>query len=165
MGVMEDMDMDVNAVMLMLNQTLMLITDMVATEATADMDMAASDDLLLLKHLQLHIMAMEDTADTVVMDMVANADLLKLLQLHITDMVVTEDMVDTDMAAKDDLLSPIMDMEATEDMDTDMDVKLILVNSEKKRNATPFPKSYRMKKLPVQPTFLYLHIKKKKGDF
>merc|ERR1712136_671732 len=111
MGVMEDMDMDVNAVMLMLNQTLMLITDMVATEATADMDMAASDDLLLLKHLQLHIMAME----------------------------VTEDMVDTDMAGNDDLLSPIMDMEATEDMDTDMDVKPILLKYEEKQ-LNPIPK-------------------------
>merc|ERR1712135_257542 len=70
--------------------------------ATGDMDTAASADLLLLKPLQLHIMAMEDTADTVDMDMVAN----------------------------DDLLGPIMDMEATEDMDTDMDVKLLLVNSE-----------------------------------
>merc|ERR1712135_92661 len=99
----EDMDMDVNAVMLMLNQKL------------------------------LHIMAMEDTADTVVMDMVANADLLKLLQLHITDMAVTEDMVDTDMAVNDDLLSPIMDMEATEDMDTDMDVKPILLKYEEKQ--------------------------------
>merc|ERR1712136_717304 len=102
----EDMDMDVNAVMLMLNQKLMLI------------------------------MAMEDTADTVVMDMVANADLLKLLQLHITDMA---DMVDTDMAVNDDLLSPIMDMEATEDMDMDMDVKLILLNSEEKQ-LNPIPK-------------------------
>merc|ERR1712135_2718 len=70
--------------------------------ATGDMDTAASADLLLLKPLQLHIMAMEDTADT----------------------------VDMDMAVNDDLLSLIMDMEATEDMDTDMDVKLLLVNSE-----------------------------------
>ena len=43
-----------------------------------------------------------------------------------------------DMDVNDDLLSPIMDMEATEDMDTDMDVKLLLVNSEEKqRNPTP----------------------------
>merc|ERR1712136_190971 len=99
---MEDMDMDVNAAMLMLNQKLAPITD---TVVTADMDTAASADLLLLKPLQLHIMAMEDTADT-------------------------EDMVDMDMDANDDLLGHIMDMEATEDMDTDMDVKLLLVNSE-----------------------------------
>merc|ERR1712098_110278 len=104
------MDMDVNAAMLMLNQKLTLITDMVAMEVTVDMDTAASADLLLLKPLQLHIMAMEDT----------------------------EDMVDTDMAVNDDLLSPSMDMEATEDMDTDMDVKLILSNSnEKQLNPTP----------------------------
>ena len=38
-----------------------------------------------------------------------------------------------DMAVNDDLLSPIMDMEATEDMDTDMDVKLIPLNSEEKQ--------------------------------
>ena len=38
--------------------------------------------------------------------------------------------MDTDMDVNDDLLSLIMDMEATEDMDTDMDVKVILVNSE-----------------------------------
>merc|ERR1712136_344181 len=73
---------------------------------------------------------MEDTADMVDMDMVANVDLQKLLQklllLHITDMVDTEDMADMDMAANDDLLSPIMDLEATEDMDTDMDVKMLL---------------------------------------
>merc|ERR1712136_690821 len=99
--------------------------DMVDTEDMVDMDMDVNADLLSLKHLQLLIMAMEDTAD---MDMVANADLLKLLQklplLHITDMVDTEDMVDTDMDVNDDLLSPIMDMEVTEDMDTDMVVKL-----------------------------------------
>merc|ERR1712136_169596 len=98
--------MDVNAALLMLNQKLMLTTDM------------------------------EDTVDMVDMDMVANADLLKPLQklpqLHITD------MADMDMAVNDDLLSPIMDMEATEDMDTDMDVKLVLVNSEEKQiNPTP----------------------------
>merc|ERR1712135_81573 len=76
------------------------------------------------------------------MDMVANVDLLKLqlklLLLHIMDMADTEDMVDMDMDANDDLLNPIMDMEVTEDMDTDMDVKLLLVNSEEKqRNPTP----------------------------
>merc|ERR1712212_949188 len=73
------------------------------------------------------------------MDMAASADLLllKLPQLHIMDMVDTEDMVDTDMAVNDDLLSPTMDMEATEDMDTDMDVKLLLANSiEKQLNPT-----------------------------
>merc|ERR1712136_568223 len=99
--------------------------DMVDTEDMVDMDMDVSAAMLTLNHLQLLIMAMEDTAD---MDMVANADLLKLLQklplLHITDMVDTEDMVDTDMDVNDDLLSPIMDMEVTEDMDTDMVVKL-----------------------------------------
>merc|ERR1712135_118791 len=74
---------------------------------------AASADLLLLKPLHLLIMAMEDMADT-------------------------EDMVDMDMDVNDDLLSPIMDMEATEDMDTDMDVKLLLENSkEKQHNPTP----------------------------
>merc|ERR1711953_69356 len=89
---------------------LMLIMDMGDMEDTEDMDMVASADLLLLKRPQLHIMAMEDTVDTVDMDMVVNAD----------------------------LLSPIMDMEATEDMDTDMDVKLLLVNSEEKQlNPTP----------------------------
>merc|ERR1712136_453538 len=128
---------DVNAALLMLNQKLMLTTDMVVTEVTVDMVTVASVDLLLLKHLQLLIMAMEDTVDMVDMDMVANADLLKPLQklpqLHITDMADTEDMVDMDMAVNDDLLSPIMDMEATEDMDTDMDVKLLLVNSEEKQ--------------------------------
>merc|ERR1712126_434508 len=102
--------------------------DMAATEVTVAMDMGANADLLSLKHLRLLIMAMEDTADMVDMDMVANADLLKLLQklplLHITDMVDTEDMVDTDMDVNDDLLSPIMDTEVTEDMDTDMVVKL-----------------------------------------
>merc|ERR1712136_446283 len=75
--------------------------------------------------------------DMVDMDMVANDDLLKPLQklpqLHTTDMADTEDMVDMDMAVNDDLLSPIMDMEATEDTDTDMDVKLLLVNSEEKQ--------------------------------
>merc|ERR1719430_2531424 len=120
----------------------MLTTDMVDMEDTADMDTDASADLLLLKHLQLLIMAMEDTADMVDMDMVANADLQKLLQkllqLHITDMVDTEDMADMDMAVNDDLLSPIMDMEATEDMDTDMDVKLLLENSERKQ---PLPQT------------------------
>merc|ERR1712135_151799 len=128
MVVMVAMDMDANVEMLMRNQKLklMLITAMGDMEdmdidvnaamlmlnqkltlitdmvVTADMDTAASADLLLLKPLQLHIMAMEDTADTVGMD----------------------------MDAKDDLLGPIMDMEATEDMDTDMDVKVLLVNSE-----------------------------------
>ena len=38
-----------------------------------------------------------------------------------------------DMVVNDDLLSPIMDMEVTEDMDTDMDVKLIPLNSEEKK--------------------------------
>merc|ERR1711953_1046494 len=90
---MVDMDMDVNAVLPMLNQKLMLTTDMAATEVTVDMDTVANVDLLLLKHLQLLIM---------------------------------------DMAVNDDLLSPIMEMEATEDMDTDMDVKLCLENSERK---------------------------------
>ena len=47
-------------------------------------------------------------------------------------------MVDMDMAVNDDLLSPIMDMEATEDMDTDMDVKLLVVNSEEKQ-LNPIP--------------------------
>merc|ERR1712136_518824 len=98
-------DMDVNAAMLMLNQKLMLTTDMVVTEVTADMDMAASADQPLLKHLQLLIMAMEDMVD----------------------------MEDTDMVVNDDLLSLIMDMEATEGMDTDMDVKPILSNFEGKR--------------------------------
>merc|ERR1712212_1441368 len=103
--------------MLMLKQklTLMLTTDMVDME---DMDTDASADLLLLKHLQLLIMAMEDTADMVDMDMDANVDLQKLLQkllqLHITD------------------------MEATEDMDTDMDVKLLLEKSERKQ---PLPQT------------------------
>merc|ERR1712136_466190 len=84
--------------------------DMVATEVTVDMDTVANVDLLLQKHPQLHI----------------------------TDMADTEDMVDMDMAVNDDRLSPIMDMEATEDMDTDMDVKLLLVNSEEKQlNPTP----------------------------
>merc|ERR1712135_224891 len=80
---------------------------------------------------------MEVTAD---MDTAASADLLqlKLLQLHIMDMADTEDMVDMDMDANDDLLNPIMDMEVTEDMDTDMDVKLLLVHSEEKQlNPTP----------------------------
>merc|ERR1712136_187004 len=126
---------DANVEMLMLWQMLklMLIMALEDTEAMEDMDTDASADLLLLKHLQFLIMAMEDTVD---MDMVANADLLKLLQklpqLHITDMVDTEDMVDMDMGVNDDLLSLIMDMEATEDMDTDTDVKLLLVSSEKK---------------------------------
>merc|ERR1712135_51269 len=96
-----------------------------------DMDMAASDDLLLLKHLQLHIMAM----------------------------AVTEDMVDTDMAVNDDLLSPIMDMEATEDMDTDMDDKLIFSNFEGKR-FYPICKSHQMKKLPARPIILSSQNKK-----
>merc|ERR1712212_1171974 len=71
---------------------------------------------------------------TVDMDMAENADLLLLKppQLHIMA------MEDTAMAVNDDLLSPTMDMEATEDMDTDMDVKLLLVNSEEKQvNRTP----------------------------
>merc|ERR1712136_672347 len=96
-------------------------------EVTVDMDTAASADLLLLKHLQLPTMVMEDTEDMADMDMVVNADLLKLLQLHITDMADTEDMVDMDMVVNDDLLSPIMDMEVTEDMDTDMDDKLSFI--------------------------------------
>merc|ERR1712136_706668 len=75
--------------MLMLNQKLMLTTDM---EATVAMGTAASADLRLLKHLQLLTMAMEDTADTVDMDMVANADLLS----HTMGMEDTEGM-DTDM--------------------------------------------------------------------
>merc|ERR1719259_593973 len=113
------MDMDVNSAMLMLNQKLTLITDMVVMVVTADMHTAASADLLLLKPLQLHIMAMEDTAD----------------------------MVDMDMDANDDLLGPIMDMEATEDMDTDIDVKLLLVNSEE-NNSDPLPKTNLMKNFP-----------------
>merc|ERR1712212_686023 len=72
MGDMGDMDMDVNAAMLMLNQKLTHITDMVVMEVTADMDTAASADLLLLMPPQLHIMAMEDTVDMVDMDMVVN---------------------------------------------------------------------------------------------
>ena len=42
--------------------------------------------------------------------------------------------MDMDMAVNDDLLSPIMDMEATEDMDTDTDVKLLLENSERNQS-------------------------------
>merc|ERR1712136_646200 len=99
------------------------------TEDMADMDMVANADLLKLKlkPLQLHITDMADTEDMADMDMVVNADLLKLLQLHITDMADTEDMVDMDMVVNDDLLSPIMDMEVTEDMDTDMDDKLSFI--------------------------------------
>jgi len=37
-----------------------------------------------------------------------------------------------DMVVNDDLLSPIMDMEVTEGMDTDMDDKLIPLNSDEK---------------------------------
>merc|ERR1712136_22868 len=102
-------------------------------EDMVDMDMVVNDDLLklnqklMLKHLQLPTMVMEDTEDMADMDMVVNADLLKLLQLHITDMADTEDMVDMDMVVNDDLLSPIMDMEVTEDMDTDMDDKLSFI--------------------------------------
>merc|ERR1712136_422447 len=132
--------------------------DMVDMEDMEDMDMDASADLLLLKHLQLLIMAMEDTVDMVDMDMVANDDLLKPLQklpqLHITDMADTEDMVDMDMAVNDDLRSPIMDMEATEDMDTDTDVKLLLVSSEKKINSTPLPKTNQMKPFPPHQIIL-----------
>merc|ERR1712136_306494 len=97
------------------------------------------------------------------MDMAASADqpLLKHLQLHITDMVDTEDMVDTDMAVNDDLLSPIMDMEAMEDMGTDMDVKLILSNFEGKQ-FYPICKSHQMKKLPARPIILSSQIKKNK---
>merc|ERR1719347_1015602 len=148
---------------LKLNQKLMLITDMVAMEVTVDMDTAASADLLLLRHLQLLTMAMEDTEDMVAMDMVANADLLKLHQLHIMDMADTEDTVDMDMVVNDDLLSLIMDMEVTEDMDTDMDVELIPLNSEEK-NSTPYPKSYQMKKIPVHPMILSSQNKKQKKE-
>merc|ERR1712135_78454 len=113
--------------------------DMVAMEGMVDMDTAASADLLLLK--------------------------LKPLQLHITDMAVTEDMADIDMVVNDDLLSPIMDMEVMEGMDTDMDDKLIPLNSDEK-NSIPYPKSYQMKKIPVRPMILSSQNKKnKKGDF
>merc|ERR1712136_564215 len=90
-----------------------------------------------------------------------NAAMLMLNQklMLTTDMVVTEDMVDTDMAVNDDLLSPIMDMEAMEDMDTDMDVKLILLNFEGKR-FYPICKSHQMKKLPARPIILSSQNKK-----
>ena len=39
-----------------------------------------------------------------------------------------------DMVVNDVLLSPIMDMEAMEDMDTDMDVKSFLVSLERKQS-------------------------------
>merc|ERR1712136_22600 len=112
--------------------------DMVVTEVTVDMDTAASADLLLLK--------------------------LKLLQLHIMDMADTVDTVDMGMVVNDDLLSLIMDMEVTEDMDTDMDDKLIPLNSEEK-NSTPYPKSYQMKEIPVHPMILSSQNKKQKRRF
>merc|ERR1712136_315493 len=104
-------------------------------------------------------MGMEGMVDTVT---AASADLLLLkhLQLHITDMAVTEDMGDMDMVVNDDLLSPIMDMEVMEGMDTDMDDKLIPLNSDEK-NSIPYPKSYQMKKIPVRPMILSSQNKKK----
>merc|ERR1712135_158250 len=110
------------------------------------------------------MVAMEGMGD---MDMVANADLLKLklkpLQLHITDMADTEDMGDMDMVVNADLLSPIMDMEVTEGMDTDMDDKLIPLNSDEK-NSIPYPKSYQMKKIPVSPMILSSRNEKTKKE-
>merc|ERR1712136_122983 len=101
-------------------------------------------------------MGMEGMVDTVT---AASADLLLLkpLQLHITDMGDTEDMADMDMVVNVDLLSPIMD--------TDMDDKLIPLNSDEK-NSIPYPKSCQMKKIPVRPMILSSRNEKnKKGDF
>merc|ERR1712212_1136579 len=133
------MDMDGSVEMLMLNQKLklMLIMAMVVMEVTVDMDTAASADLLLLKPLQLHIMDMADT----------------------------EDMVDTDMAVNDVLLSPTMDTEATGDMDTDTDVKLLLVNS-KEKQLNPTPKDQSNEEFSSTPNNLFTSKKEnKKGDF
>merc|ERR1712136_733419 len=109
--------------------------DMVAMEGMVDMDTAASADLLLLKPLQLHI----------------------------TDMGDTEDMADMDMVVNADLPSPIMDMEVTEGIDTDMDDKLIPLNSDEK-NSIPYPKSYQMKKIPVSPMILSSRNEKTKKE-
>merc|ERR1719259_1085722 len=101
------------------------------------MDMDVNSAMLMLNQKLTLITDMVVMEVTVDMDTAASADLLLLkpLQLHIMAM---EDMVDMDMDVNDDLLSPIMDMEATEDMDTDMDVKLLLENSkEKQHNQTP----------------------------
>merc|ERR1712136_632384 len=111
--------------------------DMVAMEGMVDTVTAASADLLLLK--------------------------LKPLQLHITDMAVTEDMADMDMVVNDDLLSLIMDMEVMEGTDTDMDDKLIPLNSDEK-NSIPYPKSYQMMKIPVRPMILSSQNKKTKKE-
>merc|ERR1712136_186570 len=87
---------------------------------------------------------------TVDMDMDVSAAMRMLNQklTLITDMADTEDMVDMDMDVNDDLLSPIMDMEATEDIDTDMDVKLLLENSEEsnsENNSAQLPKTNKIK--------------------
>merc|ERR1712212_1053452 len=93
---------------------------------------------------------------TVDMDMAENADLLLLKppQLHIMA------MEDTAMAVNDDLLSPTMDMEATEDMDTDMDVKLLLVNSEENQ-LSPTPKDQSNEEFSSTPNNPFTSKKKK----
>merc|ERR1712136_537823 len=108
------MDMDANVEMLMPNQKLKLMLIMTMGDME-DMDMDVNAAMLMLNQKLTLITDMVVTAD---MDMVESADLLLLkpFQLHIMA-----------MEANDDQLGPIMDMEATEDMDTDMDVKLLLV--------------------------------------
>merc|ERR1712135_45424 len=109
-------------------------------------------------------MAMGDMED---MDMDVNAAMLMLNQklMLTTDMVDTEDMVDMDMAVNDDLLSLIMDMEATEDMDTDMDVKLLLVNSEENQ-LNPATKDKSNEDFSSTPNNPFISKNKiKEGDF